>query len=167
MHTYALYITFQIQIIKYYTIHVGSYEELCKLYQGSIDGALESNLVDTMPSHSPAQVEFRKTLSISDRATLYAFLPSSVLKTMMTFRRGDRLPRIPRRLIDAGDIEARMKLGHRLAASPYGDLALQRAIAFLVRSSSFKQACCGLLSGGPLKSTKYLWSKMKKYWKFS
>jgi len=83
---------------------------------------------------------------------------------MMKFKRGDPLPRFPRGSLDSGNADVRMKLGHLLASSPYGGLALQRALAYLVRRSSFRQACCGLLSGGPIKSSVYLVKKMSKYW---
>ncbi len=102
-------------------------------------------------------------MTYSDRVALYASLPSNVLATMTGLRRGDKLPRIPLYMIESTSDESRITLGHHLASSPYGELALQRALARIVRTSSMQQACCGILSGGPLKSIKYVARKMTKY----
>lgn len=144
----------------------GSLPELMAMYEGHLERALSRDQIKVLgpPKNSiSSRSVFKRSLTYSDRVALYASLPSNVLATMTRLRRGDKLPRIPRYLIESTSDESRIKLGHHLASSPFGELALQRALARIVRTSSMQQTCCGILSGGPVKSITYIARKIAKY----
>lgn len=136
------------------------------MYEKYLERALyrdQIKLLGPLESNISSRSVFKKSLTYSDTVALYASLPSNVLATTTRLRRGDKLPRIPRYLIESTSNESRIRLGHHLASSPYGELALQRALARIVRRPSMQQTCCGILSGGPLKSIKYVARKIAKY----
>jgi len=138
----------------------GSHAHLCNLYHDAIHTALEDNIMTLIgPSQSvvSSRSVFRNTQSFEDKATLYAALPRHVLDKIVSQKRGNPLPRSVRNQRD--------ELGEYLASSMYGTLALQRALASIVRRSSFRQACLGALSAGPMRSIKYVSAKIAKFMK--
>lgn len=136
----------------------GSHTNLCNLYHDAIHTALDDNMIALIgPSQSivNSRSVFRNTLSLEDKASLYAALPRHVLHKIASQKRGDALPRSVRKQEDV--------IGEYLASSRYGTLALQRALASIVRRSSFRQACLGALSAGPIRSIKYVSAKVSKF----
>ena len=137
----------------------GSHTHLCNLYHDPIHAALEDNMISLIgPSQSvvSSRSVFRNTQSLEDKAALYAALPNNVLHTITSQKRGDAIPRSVRKHVDN-------ELAEYLASSRYGTLALQRALASIVRKSSFRQACLGALSAGPMRSIKYVSAKIAKF----
>ena len=141
----------------------GSKTELFQLYHGSMITALDSNMLTLLgPSESVINLRsvFRNTLTLNSKSELYASLPEHVIHRIVTQKRGDKLPRAMRSV----DHDTRRKaLGEYIASSPYGALALQRALASIVRRSSFRQACLGIVSAGPLRSLRYVSAKVAKF----
>jgi mitochondrial translocator assembly and maintenance protein 41 len=136
----------------------GSHAHLCNLYNDAIHTALNKNMLALIgPSQSVVNSRsvFKNTLSLEDKATLYGALPRHVLHKMASQKRGDALPRSVQQQENG--------IGEYLASSRYGTLALQRALASIVRRSSFRQACLGALSAGPIRSVKYVSAKMMKF----
>lgn len=144
----------------------GSHADLCQLYHSTIHTALEDNMLSLIgPSHSVVNTRsvFRNTLSMGDKATLYAALPSHVLRKIVAQRRGDPFPKSVRKQVARDQVHSSSDLAEYLASSRYGTLALQRALASIVRRSSFRQACLGALSAGPIRSIKYVSAKISKF----
>lgn len=147
----------------------GSRDQLCQLYHDTIQSSLEADFISLLgPSTSivhPRSV-FRNMQSHDDKAGLYAALPSHVLRQIVAQKRGDKLPksvRIQAARDNFGSVDANWELGDYLASSRYGTLALQRALASIVRTSSFRQACLGALAAGPTRSIKYVSAKIAKF----
>jgi translocator assembly and maintenance protein 41 len=146
----------------------GSHDRMFEMYTNGMEKALEASMITLLgPSQSLVNTRsvFRNTLSVSDRTLLYASLPIHVLRNIVKLKRGDKLPKSAKLLTtsEQADMTHRLDLGKYLASSPYGALALQRAMASIVRRSSFRQGLLGIISAGPFRSAKYLSAKVAKY----
>jgi translocator assembly and maintenance protein 41 len=124
---------------KVHRIVTGSYDRLFEMYKPAIERWIDDSGISVVPRMNKYRVDhssiFEKARSAE--GAMYSSLPAHLGQQM------------------------NLQMERASAPGPTS-AALQRALKSIVRRSSMRQACLGLLSAGPARAGLYLVEKMKK-----